>query len=416
VTVDPGSRGWNEHTHVTVERPTDELIFTSPDTTEDLEPLLHIPAGSQSLCMHVPEQYAMVSSKGGTHLGGNAYWDGTNWLHFDNAQAHTLWVVGPTNATLYGGPAGAGPAVNTVKFQIDSATGNVNVKGALIAEAAASVTGTLTAGAVSTPNISWTSRAVSTVSSSYGVAGLPGGTGPFEIGVTGGGAAQMAFHRHGYYAAHFGIDTDNIWKVGGWSMGASAHTLWHSGNAPISQGASGGTLVQRTAAGYIYANYINLSADVPGGAPAYVAGNNGDGFLRWWPRGNLIPGLTQVAAQARSPQNMSWVRAATTWVNHTGYWLVIARSDSRDASRGGNSRCGVMVVINGANGGTTEWHANLYGGAFSAWPLEVYWIGVMSNGQEVGVNVFNKNWDDNEARDSIARVDAYFIPTPGYMD
>ena len=43
-------------------------------------------------------------------------------------------------------------------------------------------------------------------------------------------AAYMAFHRQGSFAAYFGIDTDNQWKVGGWSMGAVAHKLWHDGN------------------------------------------------------------------------------------------------------------------------------------------------------------------------------------------
>jgi len=28
---------------------------------------------------------------------------------------------------------------------------------------------------------------------------------------------------------------------------------------------------------------INMTADVAGGTPAYVAGNNGDNYLRWWP-------------------------------------------------------------------------------------------------------------------------------------
>lgn len=42
-------------------------------------------------------------------------------------------------------------------------------------------------------------------------------------------AAFIAFHKPGY-AAYFGLDTDNQFKVGGWSMGANSYRLWHEGN------------------------------------------------------------------------------------------------------------------------------------------------------------------------------------------
>jgi hypothetical protein len=40
----------------------------------------------------------------------------------------------------------------------------------------------------------------------------------------------MTFHRPGAYAAFFGLDTDNKWKVGGWSMGAFSYEILHAGN------------------------------------------------------------------------------------------------------------------------------------------------------------------------------------------
>jgi len=42
-------------------------------------------------------------------------------------------------------------------------------------------------------------------------------------------SAVMQFLRVGQFAAFFGIDTDNQWKVGGYSMGA-AYRIWHEGN------------------------------------------------------------------------------------------------------------------------------------------------------------------------------------------
>lgn len=69
-------------------------------------------------------------------------------------------------------------------------------------------------------------------------------TGALEVhngGVASASAVAM-FNRQGVFAAYFGLDTDNQFKVGGWSMGNVAHTLWHSGNAPkntASLGANG---------------------------------------------------------------------------------------------------------------------------------------------------------------------------------
>lgn len=41
----------------------------------------------------------------------------------------------------------------------------------------------------------------------------------------------MSFHRPAVYGINFGLDTDNVLKVGGWSMGAVAYPILHSGNS-----------------------------------------------------------------------------------------------------------------------------------------------------------------------------------------
>jgi len=65
--------------------------------------------------------------------------------------------------------------------------------------------------------------------SNTGIANASGGLAALEAYGTG-GAAFAAFHRPGVYAAYFGIDSDNVWKVGGWSMGANAYPILHSNN------------------------------------------------------------------------------------------------------------------------------------------------------------------------------------------
>ncbi|MBZ9850121.1 hypothetical protein LB565_19235 [Mesorhizobium sp. CA14] len=64
-----------------------------------------------------------------------------------------------------------------------------------------------------------------------GVNGGPAvGTAGLTINSINTGATFISFNRNGGYAANFGIDTDNKWKVGGWSMGAAAYELVHMGN------------------------------------------------------------------------------------------------------------------------------------------------------------------------------------------
>lgn len=71
---------------------------------------------------------------------------------------------------------------------------------------------------------------------STAMASLPNATTGFESRAVGSagtaGAAVATFHRPGNFAAFFGIDTDNKWKVGGWSMGAVAYALYHEGFKP----------------------------------------------------------------------------------------------------------------------------------------------------------------------------------------
>jgi hypothetical protein len=47
---------------------------------------------------------------------------------------------------------------------------------------------------------------------------------------TGNNSAFMSFHRGGYYAINMGLDQDNVFRIGGWSAGASRLQLDMSGN------------------------------------------------------------------------------------------------------------------------------------------------------------------------------------------
>jgi hypothetical protein len=69
------------------------------------------------------------------------------------------------------------------------------------------------------------------ISLDAGIGDKRGGLHRLNCVSTGNGAAGMTFHRPGRYAVHFGLDTDNKLKVGGWSMGEVAHEIVHAGNS-----------------------------------------------------------------------------------------------------------------------------------------------------------------------------------------
>lgn len=70
-----------------------------------------------------------------------------------------------------------------------------------------------------------------------GVGASSSGLGELEVRGNGVGAAMVTFHRPNSFAAYLGVDVDNQLKFGGWSLGATAYTIWHAGN----DGAGSGT-------------------------------------------------------------------------------------------------------------------------------------------------------------------------------
>ena len=57
-----------------------------------------------------------------------------------------------------------------------------------------------------------------------------GSSPPLQAFSTGGNGAMMAFHRGGYYAINMGLDSDNVFRIGGWSASANRFQMDMSGN------------------------------------------------------------------------------------------------------------------------------------------------------------------------------------------
>ena len=74
------------------------------------------------------------------------------------------------------------------------------------------------------------------------------------------GAAMMRFHRPGAYGVQFGLGTDNILRVGGWSRGTVSYRVYSEDWITFNTEWSGGTLAQRLGGGQLRAKSFHVQA------------------------------------------------------------------------------------------------------------------------------------------------------------
>ncbi|MEG1971117.1 MAG: hypothetical protein RR101_13485 [Burkholderiaceae bacterium] len=153
-------------------------------------------------------------------------WSGSAWgpmpLAYGPNAAATTGAAGMMSATdktkLDGVQAGA--QVNTVT-SVFGRTGAVGL-------ASADVTGAL---GFAPANVAGQSFG-GPIFGSGGVGDFSAETGQMGVRSSSSNAAVISFHRQGAYAINVGLDTSNVFKVGGWSDGASTFRFWSdaSGN------------------------------------------------------------------------------------------------------------------------------------------------------------------------------------------
>jgi hypothetical protein len=124
------------------------------------------------------------------HSNASSYW-GTQYAHGWEDNANRMWKRNITNGAFGG----------WVEFITSNNIGSQSVTNATNATNVTGVAGTL---------------GYSTAGVSVGYSGVGG---PQVMGSTT-NAAQLSFHRAGAYAVNMGLDTDNVFKIGGWSDGA----------------------------------------------------------------------------------------------------------------------------------------------------------------------------------------------------
>ena len=127
-------------------------------------------------------------------------------------------ATGSTGSTGVGGLTGA--------TGIAGATGNTGMTGVGVAGAAGNTGVTGAQGNTGVTGATGATGVLPTTGSVGTIAAGPGGSFYEQKSVSGtADAAYMAYHKPLNFAALFGIDTDNQWKLGGWSMGAVSYKI-----------------------------------------------------------------------------------------------------------------------------------------------------------------------------------------------
>jgi hypothetical protein len=102
----------------------------------------------------------------------------------------------------------------------------------------------------------------------------------------------------GRWQGWFGsYDGGQAFNVGGniqvssfvYQRGSPTYRCWDNGDFTFGVGIAGSTLVQRAGDGGIQAQNVYMPSASQPGRPTYVAGQNNDGYLRWWPANAVGP-------------------------------------------------------------------------------------------------------------------------------
>jgi hypothetical protein len=117
-------------------------------------------------------------------------------------------------------------------------------------------------------------------------------TGSFSVRSNNVNSAAMSFHRTGAYAINMGLDTDNAFKIGGWSAGSSRFQIASNGAItmpahPVFQafGATNGASGINWVFNQVYVNVGGYYSTSTGRFTAPVAGT----YLFWWTNiGNTV--------------------------------------------------------------------------------------------------------------------------------
>jgi hypothetical protein len=222
---------------------------------------------ANGISVEAPNGYAFISSKLGTHVGGNAWWDGANWQRYDTTVPSAVWIASANGATFMTSPAGTGTLPLATKATIDTA-------GAMTAASFATTGKTAAAGNIN----------VGQVNATYIVtAGIDVGAGPIYFA-----------NNASYYINKDATNNLNVVNMNVVSWG----NVCFSGNTGIYMGGWDGTWIHTSHS--IMMNGANLGFSNNGGVywsfdgswiRAYGASGIGTSGSYYWMANNASVGL-----------------------------------------------------------------------------------------------------------------------------
>jgi hypothetical protein len=112
-------------------------------------------------------------------------------------------------------------------------------------------------------------------------------------------------------AENYDANPQNLRLIGAQGVSIEGAVTFNStlNGYTMSESVIGSRVVLTNSSGYIFGNYINMTANVVTGFPPYLAGQSGDGYMRWYDRAGTLTvpvqldcQVTLVALLLRQPQ------------------------------------------------------------------------------------------------------------------
>jgi len=188
---------------------------------------------------------------------------------------------------------------------------------------------------------------------------------------------------------------------------------YDAGDFAYSVGVNGSQLVQRSPEGYIYANYLNMTANVSGGKPQYVVGMSGDNFLRYWPANSIGPpsgvGVASFGVGFNNqPGDGQWQRGATITLDRTGQWVIFAIGRVEGTVGAGSIQ--YRLLFNGSVAGQYQDDALGTGGNRWYGSMGIMGQTIFGAGSWVAIDV----WNEFGGNRMSGTLFAYFLSTQDY--
>jgi hypothetical protein len=168
--------------------------------------------------------------------------------------------------------------------------------------------------------------------------------------------AIMAFHRSGVYAVNMGLDSDNVFRIGGWSAPANLLQMTMAGNLTMAGSISGTSLAGSIATGSGASGTWGISIS-GNAATATTASNVNNGTLTMNVSGTGLSGSQTFTANQSGNATFTVTSNATN--ANTGSTIV-----ARDAS--GNFSAGTITAALNGNASTATTATNATNATYTA--------------------------------------------------